>query len=822
MGVVQSKKKKRDNEYSDERFSSRIQQEDIVAYTKDNVVRYGVNIVLARSLASIIDGLTPVRRKLLFMMYHDENLVPTKPRKKVSEWLSRTTKYYAHGSQSIDKTFDSIIKDWETNCPMLDIHGNIGTVIGTRPAAVRYLEGRLSLYAYKCFFEEFDEDAVDMVPNYLQSALEPAWLPSKYPNFLTSTGSGIAWGYAMSLAPFNVVEAFELTKQIIQNPDMTPEECFLFPDSPRGYEIYDDGKCVEKCMAGHGSFLIRAILKTKKLDNGETVIDVTGFPEMVTMDDTIREIGKLIAAKEIYGIQDISDESDLGHANYHIHLKKGADPEQVIAQLYQNPKTKLIGTCSFEFNFANDLEIFEQVSLYDAIRYWIERRVDYLQKYYIRKLSAYEKKYHAYTGLLSIMTDERFSLAAKIIRGSANDDEMIAKLSSKLGLTSYQAEVVSNITLRDNNKARRDKLQEDAEKIPVLINQVEELVQSRQNLEKKICDDLDEGIKLFGRPRQCKIIGKNSFAKKVELRYRILVTKTTIKKMPAGNNLVGSVDDEVIGYYKDITNSHRVMIVNDSGNVFMVDAKKLKVVEAANKGFQLLDLIGLTGSAVFSYCWDPSAKIATKAISATNLYMFTLHGIVKASKLTDYLATKSNSIIGIVLNDGDVVNGAYAVNPEEHSMVLVYTPNGNGILQDLRDIAVTSRLSKGQRWMMFAEDDLVQGICTGITDTSMPICIVTQKGYVKMCELDDIFVGKKRRSDMLSLTRLVVGDTVFRIFKMTEEDQQFGKIVAYMSSGKKVEIGCDTIKLATRLSKGEKKIPVPRGDSIVRIRLITK
>lgn len=822
MAVVTSnKRKKRDNEYSDERYSSGIRQEDIVAYTKDNVVRYGVNIVLARSLASLIDGLTPVRRKILYMMYHDENLVPSKPRKKVSEWLSRASKYYAHGTQSIDKTFDSIIKDWETNCQLLDIHGNTGSVVGTRPAAVRYLEGRLSLYAYKCFFEEFDEDAIDMVPNYLQSALEPVWLPAKYPNFLVSASSGIAWGYGMSLAPFNVVEAFELTKRIIQNPDMRPEEAFLFPDSPRGYEIYDDGKCVEKCMSGHGTFAVRAILKPRTLDTGETVIEVTGFPEMVTMDDTIREIGKLIASKELYGIQDISDQSDLGTAKYYIHLRKGTDILQVIAQLYQNPKTKLTGICTIDFNFANDLTVMENISMYDAIRYWCERRVDYLQKYYIRKLSAYEKKYHSYCGLLSVMDDKRFNLASRIIRNSEDDAEMITQLANQLNLTTYQAEVVSNITLRDNNKTRRAKLQADAEKIPMLIKQVEELVQSRQNLDKKICDDLDEGIELFGRPRQCKIVGKNSFTKKIDLQYRILVTKTSIKKMPAGNSQVGMVDDEVVGYYLDVTNNHKLMIINDTGTVFVIDIKKLKTMDAGHRGFQLLDVIGMTGTAIFSYCWNSSGKIS-KAIATMNLYMFTLKGIVKATKLTEYLGTKSSTIKGIVLNDGDVLSAAYAVNPKEDPMMLVYTPNGNGIMQDLRDITVTSRLSKGQRWMAFAEDDLVQGICTGITDTSMNICIITQKGYVKICTLDDIFVGKKRRVNMLSLTRLVAGDSVIKIFKMTDEDQQFGKIVAHMASGKRVDVNCDSIRVTTRLAKGEKRIPVPRGDSIVKLRLISK
>lgn len=812
------KSKQKDNAYSLDRFGQGVKEEDIVEYTKDNVVKYGANVVLARSLPSIIDGLTPVRRKILYMMFHDENLVPDRPYKKVSQWLKRVAMYYAHGEGSVESTFESMIKDWETNGSLIDVSGNRGSVIGTRASADRYLEAKLSLYAYKCFFEEFDEDAVDMVPNYLQSLLEPSWLPSKYPNFLISVAVGIAWGYSANLVPFSLKEAFELTKRIIREPDLDPKEVYLFPDSPRGYEIIDDGKAPLYCQVGRGSFKIRAKLKVEKLPSGEEVIDVSGFPEGVSMDDTMKALAVLIADKSIFGIDFASDESDIDDAHYHLHLKKGTDPKQIIAQLYANPATKLVGNCSIGFNFVSGMEIIDNISLYDAIRYWIERRVDYLQKYYVRRINEYEKKYHAYMGLLSVMTEDRFERASAIIRKAEDDDSMIELIMKEFGLTSYQAEVVSNLSLRDNNQSRREKIRRDAEMIPVKLKQVEALIESRKTLEDKICKDLDEGIALFGKPRQCQII-KKSKVKETKVHYRVLVTQTSIKKIPAGSSSVGTVDDDVLGYYMDVTNDHKLIVINDQGMVYNVDFRKLKMMESSSKGYSLLDIAGVVGTAVFSYLYEDKAVNKLKGV---NLYMVSAHGFIKASALTEYFGGKS-VIQGISLNEGDSVTAAYAIDPSSHEYILIYTPNGNAILQDPAEIDVTGRATKGSRWLSFKENDLVQGVCPIVQKEGdiVKICIITRKGYLKISPLADIFVSKKRRSSMLGISRLVKDDSVYRVLQVGE-DWNRKQLIGNMSSGNKIRVDCDTIKELPRLSKAEKRIPVPKGDSIVRIRLVDK
>ena len=805
--MAKKRKMGQGNEYSHDRYSQGVKDQDVMVYTKDRVVLYGVNVSVLRSIGTLMDGLPPVRRRILYMMYHDKGLLPTKNYSKVPEWLFSAAKYHPHGDQSIGNTFNSMIKEWETNAALIDISGNSGSVTGDEAAAYRYLDARLSLYAYKCFFEEFDEDAVEMVPNYLRTTFEPLWLPAKYPNFLLSVSTGIAWGNNMNYAPFNLVEAFELTKALIKNPDMT--NVYLFPDSPRGYEVIDDGTAANICEAGHGSFKIRAVLTPGVDDNGAPYVDVSGFPEGVSMDDTMIAIAKLINDKELFGIENASDLSDLNKVYYRLHIRKGVDPQHVIRQLYANKKTKLTGTCQLELNFAERTYVIH-LSLKDAILEWIDRRIDYLQRYYIRKLNAYEKRMHECEGLLAIMSERDFTKASKIIHESEDDDAMIKNLMNAFKISSIQADTVSRVTLRQNNKSKREALQREIAEIPVRIREIRELVQSKENLQQKICDDLDEGIKLFGRPRVCKVVGKNALKDK-PLPFRLLVTQTNVKKMMTGSNAVGLVQDEVLGYYPEATANDLVLVVNNLGTVYSLNIGKLGMSDAGHKGVPLIDAIGMGGTCVLSIF--VKEKELKKAASKT-VVLFTKKGIIKATKLDEFLKCKT-SLQGIVLDEGDQVCFGMVVGSGEDTNRLIYTKNGFGIVLDLKQVTITARMTKGTAHLAL-EDDEVAGVCMANTDR---IFILTTKGYGKLCVLDSILTAKKRKADMIRLISLSDGDNAFRIIPA---DTLFdhAKFIVHMALGTKIELSGADVRETTRISKGFKLVPVKRGDSIVRIRTV--
>ena len=805
--MARKKTELRGNEYSHDRYNQGIKDQDVLVYTKDKVVLYGVNVSVFRSIGTLIDGLPPIRRRILYLMYNNEKLLPDKPYAKVPEWLGGVAKYHPHGDQGVGNTFSSMVKDWESNAALIDVSGNQGSVAGDKAAAHRYLDARLSLYAYKCFFEEFDPDAVEMIPNYLRTCLEPVWLPAKYPNFLLSIGTGIAWGNSMNYIPFNLTEAFELTKALIRNPDM--ENVYLFPDSPRGYEIIDDGTAVKTCAEGHGTFKVRAVLKPGQDENGDWYIDVSGFPEGVTMDETMAAIAKLVNDKTLVGIVDASEMTTLDEVYYRLHLKKGVDPKHVIHQLYSNKKTKLTGSCQMEFNFAERTYIIH-LGLKEAILSWVEKRIDYLQRYYIRKLSELEKKSHEYQGLLAIMSEKDFMKAAQIVHRAASDEEMIQSLMDTFHISSYQAEVVSNVSFRTSTKNRRESLQKKIDEIPNTIKAIMEMIQSRENLEDKICADLDEGIKLFGRPRVCKIVGQDSIKTK-PLPFRVLITQSNVKKMMTGSSLVGMVQDEVIGYYPEVTEEDTLLVFNDSGRAYNLDLTKLAISDAGQKGYSLLDTIGMGGNALLSILIKPKEL---KKAEKYNVSMFTQRGIIKSTPLSEFIKCRSD-IQGIVLDDGDKVCYATVLDSKKDMKRLVYTKKGMGIVVDLATVAVTSRMTKGAVHLSFGSDEIC-GVCKADTDR---MAIFTTKGYAKITGLDDILTAKKRKADMVRLMSLVDGDDIFKIVPVNDDFHK-AKIVVYMATGGKLELTENDLRETTRISKGYKTIPVKRGDSIVRIRLV--
>lgn len=789
-------------------WSSNIQDVDMEEYTKEKVLKYGINVSVARSCSSLEDGLNPARRRIIWTMYHDHNLLPSGRYVKVPEFLYHTAKYHPHGNLTIENTFGNMVKPWETNAPLLDISGNEGSLTGDESAAPRYLDAKLSLYCYKCFFEEFDQDIVDMVPNYIKTDVEPIWLPSKYPNFLLTLSTGIAWGNSIDIPPFNLTEVFRLTQSLLEHSEMT--KVHLFPDSPRGYDIIDDGNIQEICDKGNGTIKIRAKLVYHEDGN---YISVTGFPEETAMDPIIQDIHELVQKKELVGIEDVADKSDLENTEFWILLKKkDANPDLIIDTLYK--KTKLEYYAAIELNFAERTTML-RLGLKDAILEWIERRIDYKQRLAIKKLSRLKERKHVLEALIAMTNPKEFREVTDIIRNSESDEEANELLCKRYKFTSYQANIVSEIRLKQNNKGRREKLEKEYSEIDEKIAHMEGLVRSKKKIKEEIYDELEEGIKLFGKPRCCKVI-KRSSLKKLKLKFRIVVTKRYIKKLSLGNKLVGSIgsDDEIVQYYPVVEDGSIIYLVDEYGKVYPINIDKLPPNDLTGKGTELKSVVGISGDVIRVFLTNEELL---KNLDKVRLAMFTETGIIKVTPLEQYIRTKSSIIQGILLNQGDKVCYACLTGSTDELNVqkLIYTKQGMGIVTNLNNINVTDRLTKGTRYLKLNDGDVVKGVCDATTDQ---VCIITEKGYGKVCDLDEIFNSTKRKADMIRLTGLNDGDEVKMILPVDEVFNQ-SKIRVYLQSGEKKEIDATDIKKTTRISKGQKLIPVKRGDAIIRIKI---
>lgn len=810
---MSKKKRTKINKIEDtqELYDQNIETEDAGQYTKDQVIIFGTNVSVARSCPMLWDGLIPVVRRMLWFMYHDKKLLPDRRSQKALEFLPATAKYHPHGDLSITVAFENITKSWENSVMYIDMDGNEGSVAGDDAAAPRYLDARLSQYSYKCFFEEFDESVIEMQQNYLRSDIEPVVLPAKYPNFLLNLTTGIAWGNSFVKVPFNLIEAFDLTQALLKHPEMTG--VYLFPDSPRGYDIIDDGVIKDICATGSGTVRIRARLTYH--EEGHYIL-CNGFPERSTMDSIIKAIGERERRSPI-GIKDISDKSDLENTEFWIILKKGVDPDYVINELYEDSKIGLRSYAQILLNFADRTRMLSStgsVPLKDAILMWIDWRIDIKHRTLAKKLRRIREEKHKLEALIQLRNQKNLDKVFNIIKTSDTDDEIIERLMDKFNFTSYQADLISNMKAKQQKRSSIEEYYKQYLEIDDKINDIEYILSSPDEIKNIIYDELEEGKKLFGRPRCCRIIKPESTNTPV-FHYRVVVTKKYIKRLPINGVGVGFLesDDDSVAYFHDITSQDYIHIGTSEGRWCYVSIDSIPASDPSSKGISVKELISEDiGEVVVAIKTSiPSIKDNPDNY---RLYCFTEKGLIKATKLSEYNITRKNSGT-ITLNVGDSVKYMGVISDSDNER-LVYTKEGLGIILKLSLAPSTGRMTKGQRVMKLGDTDEVVGVCT--SKNIREVCIITKKGYAKIVELDDIFIATRKRQNLVSLTRLHDGDEVFKIIPVIKGFYDMNMIF-YMQSGDKTEFKISDIKKATRNSKCFKIAPVRKGDSILRVKI---
>lgn len=805
-----AKKRKLKRELIPGEFDQGVTETDIIDYARQKLPAYGFTIVVSRAFESIEDGLIPVRRKILWYLYHDKKVTADSGYVKVPEVIYPTAKYYAHGQMSLEGTFENMIQWWDTNADIIDINGNPGSLSGDDASAMRYLECKITKYAWKCFFEDFDPTVVDMTRNYINTDDEPLWLPSKYPNFLLSSNMGIAWAYAAKYPAFNLIEAFELTKAMIKNPDMTG--VYLFPDSPRGYQVIDDGTIKDVCSKGVGKIPVRAPIKVVwDEERGANNLIVDGWPYGTFMDQIVAQIVDRVKARKILGVEDCADRSDKRETVLEIQLKSNANPEFVIQELYK--KTDLQCNTHINYNFSLITQK-RLMSLEGAIRYWINTRVDVKFRLMMRKLQELQKRESQLNALLTLQSEKDYRLVNEIIYKAKNIDDAIDKITKETKLNTFQADIISNMTLRQRTADNRLRLQKEMDEIPKKIHDIEMTVRSKERVENSICDDLDEGIALFGKPRNCKIIKAGSI-KSVTIKYRVVITRKYIKKMATGGkNLIGSIDktDDLIANFAEVSEDDRVIVISSNGKCYKVNLASIQGCDAVHKGTSLLDALGMAGEAVFAIHFTPTEN----QYGETELMLFTDTGIIKSSLVEQYRKCKSDSI-GIILGEDDFVRFGMTYDPvsDAGKYMNVYTRAGMSVAWDLSQVNRTDRNTKGSRYFTLEKDDVI-----GVCDISSDILVITRKGYGKICNYDEtMFTSDKRKPKFQRITKLGEGDELFQVIPIRPGMEKY-KINVYLASGKKEELIIGDIRRTTRISKGFKLVKLPNGDSIVKIKMI--
>lgn len=779
-------------------YDTNIESADISEYTQYTMLKYGINVTLARAVTSINDGLIIGVRRILWTMY-ELGLLPGKMTK-VKEFLGHVQKYHPHGDLPTNGTFEKMVKYWETNASLLDIQGNRGSVSGSNAAAARYLEGCLSKYAYECFFREFDPEITDMMDNYTRTAKEPVSLPSKYPNFLMSSCRGIGWGFGQEIPPFNFKEVCETTIALIKDPTLT--NIYLYPDSPRGYEIIQTPKILDICNSGSGSLQIRACIKYVK--DGH-YLSVTGFPELTTMKSIIDEISQLTSEKKLTGIRDVADQTHFTHVEFWIYLKKEADPNHVINELYK--KTSCSGYAAINMNFAERTSMVH-LGIKDALLLWIDRRIDQKQKIYNKKLKQLKERIHTLDILIWIVESNRVDKTINIIKNAPTVSDAVTGLVNEYGITSYQADIIANMKLGQFSKQHINEWKAEYDKIEKSIPEIDAIVRSKNKIKEIIIDELEDGIKMFGKPRACKIV---SNSKDYSVKYNIVVTKKYIKKLSSYTNHVGYLDakDEVVSVFTNLSDDSILMLIDKKGRCYTFEVSKLTPCDLSSKGIELISSFGVKSDVVKAINMS-----SDKIDENMQLIMFTKQGNIKKTPITQYVRTKitKSDTCGIMLSDNDELCNMTICQDNKENWTLIYTRDGLAIGMDMTPINSTGKATMGSNFLSLTGNDYVIGTCDMNTSN---ILIVTTKGKMKLCTVSDVMKTSKRRCEMMRIASLDEGDSIFKVIPVSADMTTFTVV---MQSGEKYTINISDIKQTTRISKGFKMISVKRNDAIIKIK----
>jgi len=762
---------------------------------------YAANVNLLRYVPTLVDGLLPVERRILFTMYRNK-IFHNGKFTKVATITGDTMKVHPHGDGPIYDSLVKLAQPWNNLLCTIDGKGNFGTITGSPAAASRYIEAKLSYYAWKCFFEEYDENIVDMKPNYSNDFMEPEYLPSRYPNILINGSFGIGYGISCSIPTYNFTEVCELTKKLMDDPYY--EDITLIPDSPTGAMIVDEGQFKKISEEGKGSFKMRGEIE---IDYENNILTIKSVPFQAKANEIKRNIIQLFKDNKLQGLKRINDRSG-SRSGVHIefHLKKEIDPEAIKYLIYK--KTKMEDSYSVRFKFIDDLK-YHDCSIRSILLEWIEYRRETKRKIFNQKLTEAKERQHILEILLFILNKDNAEKTLSIIKNAENRKEIIWKLMKEYGITSLQAQTIADMRLSAFSKEAVKSYKDEMKEIQEKIEEYEKIIRSNKKIDKIIKEELDEGIKLFGSERKSKIINIDGEQKIRDTNHIVVFTLNGfVKKLSDTVTSVGFInqDDYPIEIIEARNTSH-LLLFDESGKISKLPIHVLQNHELNSEGERLAKFCKINGR-ITSIIPKPTEEILNNLKVPVYFLMITKDGIIKKTLAQDYANIK-NELLGIIIKEGDKLRSVKLLAGDKD--IVIYTSKGFGIRITSGEIKETSRLTKGITAIDMEEGEEVVGMDI-INDQHKYLFMLTNKGTGKKSELNS-FPIKERKTKPLRLLTLEENEEVLLV-KPVKGNEKFN---VYMKNGIE-QINIEEVPVLPRLSKGKKLIGVRKGDVIIDIK----
>ena len=804
----------------------KVHEVDLKKTMEESYIDYAMSVIASRALPDVRDGLKPVQRRVLFSMIELNN-GPDKPHRKCARIVGDTMgKYHPHGDSSIYGALVNMAQEWSTRYPLVDGHGNFGSVDGDGAAAMRYTEARLSKISME-MLADINKDTVDFVPNFDETEKEPSVLPSRYPNLLANGTSGIAVGMATNIPPHNLREIIGAVVKIIDNRIEEDRETGIDevldivkgPDFPTGAEILGTAGINEAYRTGRGKIRVRSVSNIEAMPNGKNRIVVTEIPYMVNKARLIEKIAELVKDKRIDGITHIADESSREGMRINIELRKDVNPNVILNQLYKHTQLQDTFGVIMLALVNNEPRV---LNLLEMLQYYLAHQEDVVTRRTKYELNKAEERAHILQGLLIAL--DNIDRVIQIIRGSQTVQIAKASLIEEFALDDVQAQAIVDMRLRTLTGLERDKIEKEYEDLMARIDYLKGILAD----EKKLLGVIREEIMLisdkYGDDRRTKI-GYDEFDLSMEDLIPVsdsVITMTHlgyIKRMTVdnfrsqnrgGKGIKGmqTLDEDFIEEIFMTTTHHYLMFFTNFGRAYRMKAYEIPEAGRTARGTAIINLLQLQPGEKIS------AVIPVKEWDETNyLIMATRDGIVKKTKMKDYSNIRKTGLLAISLREGDELIEVKITDGNDD--VILITKNGMSIRFHETDVRTTGRVSMGVIGMNLDEDDEV--VAMQLDRQGEYLLIVSENGYGKRTLTSEFHVQNRGGKGLkcykiMDKTGCVIG---------AKAVNDGNEIMMITNEGIVIRTGCDDISLLKRITSGVKLMDI-RAEEGIKVANIAK
>ena len=713
-----------------------VQSAELGREMRTSFLEYSMSVIMSRALPDVRDGLKPVHRRILYAMY-DSGITPNRPHSKSARTVGDVIgKYHPHGDTAVYDTMVRLAQDFSMRVPLVDGHGNFGSIDGDSAAAMRYTEARLAKPAME-LLRDLEKETVDWRPNYDESLQEPEVLPSRFPNLLVNGSNGIAVGMATNIPPHNLGETIDATCMMLDNPDVTTEELMTVlpgPDFPTGGIIMGRKGIIDAYETGRGSLVIRAKCKVEEGKNGKSSIVVTEIPYQVNRSNLMTKLGELIREKKLPEISNVHDGADRNSpVDIIIELKQNAIPQVVLNKLYKHTQLQV----SWGVNMLALVDgVPHTLSLKEMLFYYIKHQEDVVTRRTRYDLRKAEERAHILQGLLVAL--DNIDEVITIIRGSQTDKEASEKLRERFGLSEAQTTAILEMRLRRLTGLERTKIEDELAELEEKIAYYKRILADPELLRQVIKEELQEIKQKYNTPRRTRI---SSAAKELDVEDLIaeedmVVTVTKagyVKRLPiatyrqqkrGGKGMQGvNLKDNDFVEHLFVASTHSYMLFFSSrGKVYRLKVYELPEASRHARGTAIVNLLPLEKGETIT------AIIATKDFPENEYLMFaTEQGMVKKTSMSLYDRTRRDGLIAINLKDNDKLIAVRRVKTGE--CVIMVSSAGKAIKWDESEVRSMGRDTMGVRGMTVSAGVKVLGMEVAKPDTNL--FVITEKGYGK-------------------------------------------------------------------------------------------